>query len=192
VIFKIFTRTCSETGAPLSSQNCQQRGVRGIHCGFPNNQAGYLIWVPQISQFVVAFDVAFDENFASPLVYDYRLFRNALPLRSTGNNDLVDPTRIPSHTGGPYVSFISSDDWPTDELVHSPFAPVSVPEDYPDPSSLSSISESLDFLSPPEDDDAEQLDDEDDADLVPPDDFAFGSQPSLYPPKTIPQLLNQL
>ena len=50
----------------LNTKNIIQRGVRGIFVGFPDNQAGWSIFVPQSGRILVSVDVAFDEQFLSP------------------------------------------------------------------------------------------------------------------------------
>jgi transposase InsO family protein len=72
VIFKAYQRN------KLNDKNIIQRGVRGIFVGFPLNQAGYLLWVDQVGQFIVSDNVMFDENFSSILAYNRAPFHDAL------------------------------------------------------------------------------------------------------------------
>ena len=62
-----------------------QRGVRGIFVGFPDNQAGWLVYAPQNGRIFSSADVAFDENFDSAgLTYNKVLFKDGFPLRGKG------------------------------------------------------------------------------------------------------------
>jgi hypothetical protein len=97
VIFKAYHR------GKLHDKNIIQRGVRGIFVGFPINQAGYLLWVDQVGQFVVSADVLFDENFLSVLAYNKLLFHNALPVLAPETISINNSTPI-AHTGPPFVT----------------------------------------------------------------------------------------
>ena len=103
-----------DTPDTLTNQNIIQRGVRGIFIGFPLNQSGYNIYLPQAGSTIVSLDVAFDENFSSPLSYPNHMYHDALPTRiSNSNRTTIGPI---SHTGPPNVTM---DDAPTD----SPWTP---------------------------------------------------------------------
>jgi hypothetical protein len=97
VIFKAYHR------GNLHDKNIIQRGVRGIFVGFPVNQAGYLLWVDQVGQFVVSADVSFDENFLSVLAYNKLPFHDALPVLAPETTS-IDNSMPVAHTGPPFVS----------------------------------------------------------------------------------------
>jgi hypothetical protein len=97
VIFKAYHR------GNLHDKNIIQRGVRGIFVGFPINQAGYLLWVDQVGQFVVSADVLFDENFLSVLAYNKLPFHDALPVLAP-ETIAIDNSAPVAHTGPPFVT----------------------------------------------------------------------------------------
>jgi hypothetical protein len=91
--------------------------------GFPINQAGYLLWVDQVGQFVVSADVAFDEDFSLALAHNKKPFHDAMSV--------MDPETLPinnsntiAHTGPPFVL--------TDDVdVSAPWTPyTSLPPQY--------------------------------------------------------------
>jgi len=64
-----------------TNQKGMQQGVRGVHIGYPENQAGYKIFVPSTRQIVVSADVIFDEEFRSAVGLTNRIFHNSIYLR---------------------------------------------------------------------------------------------------------------
>ena len=117
------------TARHLNRKNNPQRGIRGIHCGFPLNQAGYRIFIPSIGRFLVSVDVVFDESFLSTLVYDHHLFPGSLPLRGPGY--IPDPSIPQYHVGLPPVLL----ELPDDQDPSAPWAPSQhpPPDDVPLP-----------------------------------------------------------
>ena len=62
-----------------------QQGSRGIFVGFPRNQAGWFIYVPekiQHSHLVVSMDVVFDQGFLSAPIGTKKPFAQSLPERN--------------------------------------------------------------------------------------------------------------
>jgi hypothetical protein len=122
VIFKAHSRN----GGSLRNSNIIQRGVRGIWCGFPINQAGALIWVDQVKRFIVSADYLCDETFESVLAYPKKPYHDALPVRALGQSTL-DPTVPIAHTGPPFVRNVVED-------PDAPWTPyTSLPPDHPAP-----------------------------------------------------------
>jgi hypothetical protein len=110
-VMKVYVRENQDSAMSsntLTSKNIIQRGVRGVFVGFPINQAGYEIWVPSSRRFFTSEDVAFDENFSSPLVYDQHLFHDAMPTRNSIAK-IIDPSYKLAHTGPPSVLPDSAD-----------------------------------------------------------------------------------
>jgi hypothetical protein len=107
--------------------------------GFPPNQAGYRIFVPNSKSFFASDSVTFDQRFASNLSENGIAFRGARPERVPG--DHFDPTRPMVFTGPPIASPI---DDPEDDSPWCPYRlhPPTVPADTIPVSSL--ISEPLD------------------------------------------------
>ena len=98
-------------------KNIIQRGVRGMFIGLPINQAGYEILIPSTGERYVCEDVAFDENFSSPLAYNEYMFRDALPTRDITLRR--DPTKTRATTGQPFVDPDPSDPddpWPIQHI----------------------------------------------------------------------------
>ena len=58
-----------------------QKGYRGIFVGMPENQEGYLCYVPSIRDTVTSYDVLFDETFASALAYSEKPYHDAMSMR---------------------------------------------------------------------------------------------------------------
>ena len=58
-------KVAGKTQQSLNSKNAIQRGVRGIFVGFPKNQAGWSVFIPQSGKILNSADVAFDESFSS-------------------------------------------------------------------------------------------------------------------------------
>ena len=111
-VMKVYVRNQDKQGVAnsnsLTSKTIIQRGIRGIFVGFPIDQAGYLIWIPSSGHFLVSADVAFDEEFTSPMAYPRRLFHDAKPTRDAVARRM--DTSIPlSHTGPPYVVLDTAD-----------------------------------------------------------------------------------
>ena len=135
VVFKVHQRKTpkdrvdsDKPQAHLTSKNIIQRGVRGIFIGFPPNQAGWLIFVPQSGNIIVSADVAFDEDFISAgLCYNRLLFHDAMTTR--GTESYLDPTRDFSHTGPPIGLRHSSWPSPEDDLSE-PSAPTHFVDDF--------------------------------------------------------------
>ena len=85
----------------MNPKNIVQRGVRGIFVGFPDNQAGWSIYIPSSGNILTSADVAFDENFTSEaLSYNKLLFHDANPVRGQGKGYL-DDTRQFAFSGPP-------------------------------------------------------------------------------------------
>ena len=61
-----------------------QRGIRGVHVGFPLNQAGYLVFVPATHQLVTFNDINFDEQFITAVTYMAKPFQDALAMQMLG------------------------------------------------------------------------------------------------------------
>ena len=103
-IFKVYRKEEKDTGRHLNPSTLLQRGVRGIHVGFPLRSAGYLIFVASTGQLIVSADVAFDERHESTLSYGHTAFFGALPARS--DSIYPDFTSL-ARTGVPPVVFLS-------------------------------------------------------------------------------------
>ena len=55
-----------------------QKGFHGIFIGLPDNQEGYLVYVPATRQIVTSMDVIFDETFTSALAYTSHPYHEAM------------------------------------------------------------------------------------------------------------------
>jgi hypothetical protein len=78
-----------------------QRGTRGIFVGFPDGQAGWLIFVHDKiagSHLVVLMDVVFDQYFLSGLTASINGFDGAQPTRKIGHS-VKRPARVTEQTG---------------------------------------------------------------------------------------------
>ena len=103
----------------LHSRNIIQRGVRGIFVGFPENQAGWLVYIPNRNKVFVSADVAFDEDFESfGLSHSKILYQDSLPVRSQGIS-YTDESRQMAFTGPPHaVEYASyTEDFPEDDEI---------------------------------------------------------------------------
>jgi hypothetical protein len=92
-VMKVYVRENQDSAmsfSTLTSQNIIQCGVHGIFVSFSINQAGYKILVPYSWHFFTSEDVASDETFSSPLVYDQHLFHDAMPTRNSIAT-IIDP-----------------------------------------------------------------------------------------------------
>jgi hypothetical protein len=69
----------SSHGQTLTKQT--ERGIRGIFIGFPSNQKGYLIHLPQTHSIAVSGDMTFDESFHSAIATTWRCFPDSLLLQ---------------------------------------------------------------------------------------------------------------
>jgi hypothetical protein len=78
-----------------------QQGARGIFVGFPDGQAGWLIFVQEKisgSHLIVSMDFMFDQMFLTGITASIKGFGNSQDTRKIGN----PPTKIPmdiEHTG---------------------------------------------------------------------------------------------
>jgi hypothetical protein len=143
-IVKIYHRRSFDKKS-LTIKNNFQRGIRGIHVGQPDNQAGWLIYIPSSGHLLVSGDVAFDEHFTSTLDYGHLTFHDALPLRSPGAH--ADPTLPSVRMSPPSVTgfsnyLTSADDEPFDTF------------DYENPENLYSLKDMVidDIAHIPDDD----------------------------------------
>jgi hypothetical protein len=87
-----------------------QRAIRGIFIVFPEQQAGWLFYLPTplgTHCFIVSRDVMFDEAFDSTLAHTFRPFSGAMPERTT--QPLPDPVNI---SDSPLESTGSVSDYP--------------------------------------------------------------------------------
>jgi hypothetical protein len=78
-----------------------QQGSRGIFVGFPDDQAGWLIYTEQKinrSHLLVSMDVVFDTHFISSLQTNNAPFAGALPERKLGT-PAFQPQNVTEHTG---------------------------------------------------------------------------------------------
>jgi transposase InsO family protein len=83
--FKVFGCPCvakkylaAIDGSTQSKQT--ERGIRGVFIGFPENQKGYLLYVPSTRSICVSGDVFFDENFSSAIARTWQQFHDGLAL----------------------------------------------------------------------------------------------------------------
>ena len=119
VVAKIYTRRATSSNqltdprAPrtvLTPKNIVQRGVRGIFLGIPEDQAGWLVYVPQSGRVFASADVAFDEDFDSVgLAHNKMLFYDSMPVRGAGRG-YIDNARQYAYTGPPSCVDFSADD----------------------------------------------------------------------------------
>ena len=58
-----------------------QKGYRGIFVGMPENQEGYLCYVPSIRNTVTSYDALFDKTFSSALAYSEKPYHDAMSMR---------------------------------------------------------------------------------------------------------------
>ena len=126
VVFKVYKRKTPKDTEPrvnLDSKNLIQRGVRGIFVGFPTNQAGWRIYVPQVNRLITSVDVAFDEAFVSTgLAYDKILYADAMPTRGVGH-DLNSTSRDFAYSGPPFgirfTPYESEVDEPLPDVIYT-------------------------------------------------------------------------
>jgi transposase InsO family protein len=83
--FKVFGCPCvakkylaTIDGSHQSKQT--ERGIRGVFIGFPENQKGFLIYVPGTRSICVSGDVFFDERFTSAIARTWQQFPDSLAL----------------------------------------------------------------------------------------------------------------
>ena len=60
-----------------------QKGFRDIFVGIPQNQKGYLVYVPSTRKVISSYNVVFDESFSSALSYTSRPYAEAMVMRPT-------------------------------------------------------------------------------------------------------------
>ena len=60
-----------------------QKGFRGIFVGIPQNQKGYLVYVPSTRKVILSYDVVFGKSFSSALSYTSRPYEEAMAVRPT-------------------------------------------------------------------------------------------------------------
>ena len=53
----------------LNMSHQAQKGFRGIFVGIPQNQKGYLVYIPSTRKIISSYDVVFDKSFSSTLAY---------------------------------------------------------------------------------------------------------------------------
>ena len=58
-----------------------QKGFRGIFIGIPQHQKRYLVYVPRKIKIVSSYEVVFDENLSSVLVYTSQQYAEAMDVR---------------------------------------------------------------------------------------------------------------
>ena len=58
-----------------------QKGFRGTFVGIPQNQKGYLVYVPSTRKIIFQYDVVFDESFSSALAYMPQHYSEAMAMR---------------------------------------------------------------------------------------------------------------
>jgi hypothetical protein len=105
-----------------------QRGIRGIFVGFPTNQAGWHVYIPQSGHLLTSCDVQFYEFFQSILQYNTTLFHDSMPTRANPPTLPLDPTMPINYTGPPIISSDTIDDsipWTKYSAI-----PPNVDEDY--------------------------------------------------------------
>ena len=159
VVYKVHERTqkVGKDTNRFNQKNNPQRGVLGIHCGFPKNQAGWLIFDPRSQSMRISADVQFDEGFKSMGPRRHFAFADALPV-ATPSTLTLNETAFPAspvateHFGPPPLEFL--EEHPGDPWIDYLFDPESrssVPEREPAPQTpqRASISAPLKpFLSP--------------------------------------------
>ena len=65
----------------LNMRNQAQKGFRGTFVGIPQDQKGYLVYVPSTRKIIFQYDVVFDESFSSALVYTSRPYSEEMAMR---------------------------------------------------------------------------------------------------------------
>ena len=65
----------------LNTRHQAQKGFRGIFVGIPENQKGYLVYVPSTRKVISSYNVAFDKSFSSALSYTSRPYSEAMAMR---------------------------------------------------------------------------------------------------------------
>ena len=103
-----------------------QRGCRGIFVGFPKDQAGWLIYVPEKiagSYLVVSMDVAFDQYFVSGIYATKTEFDGGQIVRNVGKSGgnrgaITESTGDFTNLGPSYISHWEKDN--TFDSAHSP------------------------------------------------------------------------
>ena len=58
-----------------------QKGFRGIFVGIPQNQKGYLVYIPSTRKIISSYDVVFDRSFSSVLEYTSQTCSEAMSMR---------------------------------------------------------------------------------------------------------------
>ena len=58
-----------------------QKGFRGIFVGIPEDQKGYLVYVPHKQKILSLYDVVFDESLSSTLVYTSQPHVEAMAMK---------------------------------------------------------------------------------------------------------------
>jgi hypothetical protein len=57
-----------------------ERGIRAVFIGIPENQKGYLMYVPSTRAIMVSGDIIFDESFRSTLSTPWHQYKGSQPL----------------------------------------------------------------------------------------------------------------
>ena len=67
----------------LNMRHQAPKGFRGIFVGIPQNQKGYLVYVPSTGKVISSYDVVFDKSLSSALSYTSRPYAEAMAIRPT-------------------------------------------------------------------------------------------------------------
>ncbi len=89
---------------PEDNSKGTQRGIRGVHIGFPPTQRGLLLYVPSTRQIVISGNAMCDETFASTVADTWTPFHDALVVRPT-TSLIPDTHTVVEHTGDPLSQF---------------------------------------------------------------------------------------
>ena len=60
-----------------------QKGFHSIFVGIPQNQKGYLLYVPRSRKIISSYDIFFDESFSSALAYKSQTYPEAMTMHPT-------------------------------------------------------------------------------------------------------------
>ena len=86
----VFKRYQPQSDGSLTTDFKQlQQGCRGIFVGFPEDQAGWLVYVPEKvgnSHLVVSMDVSFDQHFVSGITGSTQEFDGSQMVRNVGKS----------------------------------------------------------------------------------------------------------
>ena len=65
----------------LNMRHQSQKGFCEIFVGIPEQQKGYLVYVPSTRKIISSYDVMFDESFSSALAYTSQPYSEAMVMR---------------------------------------------------------------------------------------------------------------